>query len=96
MNDEPKDTIDLVEELKIIRSEIDNLVDKKKMIEALLPPLFVYQNEDGGWTRFTKVDNVTAMLAGLDVFRSSIFSRFTTKVEILKHEPKPPKTTTNE
>lgn len=77
-----------VEQLKHIKIQIDDFYKIKANIENELPEQVVYQNADGTWTRFTKVDNLDELMEKGQIFRSHPISRFTSKIDILKNEPK--------
>jgi len=76
-----------IERLKEIKFQIAELTKEKESLELELDSKVIYQNEDGTWTRFTKIDNVEELLKGT-FFRSTAVSRYTTKLETLKNEPK--------
>ena len=76
-----------VERLKQIKEQMALLSKEKEEIELKLDEKVIYQNEDGTWTRFTKIDNVEELKKG-NFFRSTIVNRFTTKLETLKRKPK--------
>ena len=77
-----------VEQLKLLKEEMTVLSDKKTEIENRLPESVIYQNEDGTWTRFTKIDNLKELEEKGSIFRASITNRYTTKLETLKNQPK--------
>lgn len=77
-----------VERLKQIKDEMDKLGDEKLKIEESLDDMVIYENGDGTWTRFTKIDNVEELKEGKTVFRSHPFNRYSTKLETLKNPPK--------
>ena len=79
--------IQSIEKIKEIKAKIDELSLEKSEIETQLPPFVVFKNEDGTWTRFTKIDNVEELKRG-PVFRAQALNRYTTKIETLKNEPK--------
>jgi len=76
-----------VERLKQIKEEISKLNDEKDKLEEITDDLVIYQNPDGTWTRFTKLDNIEELKKGT-LFRSTSVGRYTTKIESLKNPPK--------
>ena len=78
----------LVEKLKKLKKQQELLSEEKKKIIEELDDMVIYQNEDGSWTRFTKIDNLQELQEKGQVFRSTSLERYTTKVEILKNTPK--------
>lgn len=79
---------DEIERLKEIGNEIDKLYKEKSKLVNGLPENFVYQNPDGTWTRFTKIDNLDELMEKGQIFRSHPITRFTSKIDILKNKPK--------
>lgn len=80
--------ISLIEELKIIKSQIETLEQRKLEIEKFLPEKVIYQNEDATYTRFTRIDNLKELEEKGSIFRASICKRYTCRVENLKNKPK--------
>lgn len=78
---------DKVEELKKIKEEISRLTKEKESIEEKVESLVTYQNPDGTWTRFTKINNIKELEKGT-LFRTVAVNKFTTKIETLKNPPK--------
>ena len=76
-----------IERLKEIKAHMNSLTLEKEAIESTLEDKVIYQNPDGTWTRFTKIDNIEELKKG-EFYRSTRITQFTTKVEILKHQPK--------
>jgi hypothetical protein len=71
-----------------IKEKIENFSKQKTEIENSLPEKVIYQNSDGTWTRFSKIDNLLELEEKGSIFRASITNRYTTKVEMLKNQPK--------
>ena len=79
---------ELIERLKGIKAEQETLSLEQSEIIAQLGDMFCYQNSDGTWTRFTKIDNIKELQEKGTVYRANSFNRFSTKVEVLKNKPK--------
>lgn len=77
-----------VERLKEIKSSIDSLSKERQEIENTLDDQIIYQNTDGTWTRFTKIDNIQELIEKGTMFRASSINRYTVKLETLKNKPK--------
>lgn len=80
--------MELVERLKQIKIEQEKLSNEQAEIVNKLGDILCYQNQDGTWTRFTKIDNIKELQEKGTVFRSNSFNRYSTKVEVLKNKPK--------
>lgn len=77
-----------VERLKQIKEQINTLYKEESDIEAELDNCVIYPNEDGTWTRFTKIDNIEELKKNPTIFRVSSVGRYSTKIENLKNPPK--------
>lgn len=77
-----------VERLKAIKAQIEELSKEKKEIEDRLSGLEIYQNDDGTWTRFSKVDNMKELEKTGQIYRAAPINRYSTKLETLKNKPK--------
>ncbi len=66
------------------------LSKEKQDIIALFPDSakVTYQNDDGTYTRFTKIDNLEELKEKGFIYRAVDTYRFTTKLENLKNKPK--------
>lgn len=79
--------IEKIERLKAIKEQMNALNAEREAIELEVDEKVIYQNEDGTWTRFTKIDNIEELKRGT-LFRSTSVNRYTTKLETLKNKPK--------
>ena len=79
---------ELIERLKVIKLEQEKLSNEQSEIVEKLDGIVCYQNSDGTWTRFTKIDNIKELQEKGTVYRANSFNRFSTKVEVLKNKPK--------
>ncbi len=77
-----------VERLKAIKAQVEELSKEKKEIEDELGDFEAYENEDGTWTRFTKIDNLQELEKTGQIYRTAPINRYTVKLEILKNKPK--------
>jgi hypothetical protein len=89
-----------IEKIKQIKSQIESLSEEKKAIEESLTleikenedgskyEYFSYQNEDGTYTRYTRIDNIEELKSKGQMYRNTPINRYTVKIENLKNLPK--------
>lgn len=82
---EQRETIQAIGKLN---DDIAKLSTERKELEATLPDLLVYQNIDKTWTRWSRTNNVDELTKKEKVFVGVYVDRLSTKIEVLKNEPK--------
>ena len=78
-----------VEELKKIKEELDALYEKKRTIEAnITSDLVMYENVDGTWTRFKRINQAELLFEKKLVFVPTYIEQYKTEIKVLKNPPK--------
>ena len=74
-----------LQEIKVASEELGT--EKEKIVQELDDKV-IFENSDGTWTRFTKIDTIKELEEKGTIFRSNPVNRFSTKLETLKNKPK--------
>lgn len=77
-----------IERLIEIKKQKALLQEEQEKIEESLPDLEIITNEDGTWTRFSRVNNLEQLEEGKTVWKSCGFSKYSCEIKILKTLPK--------
>jgi hypothetical protein len=77
-----------IKELISIEEQIKQLYEEKAEILENISDLVIYQNDDGTWTRFAKLDTVKEILEKGTIFRANSITKYSSKIDVLKNRPK--------